>query len=81
MNARDDKTRLETKRASYWVRRFADERGVTIDQLAVYAGVSRGAIFTMSRGMPPNLKTLAYLAMFFEVDVCDLLQPIPGESD
>lgn len=75
------KTQLETARASYWVRRLADEREVTVDQLAVHSGISRGAIFNMRKGVPPTLKTLSHLALYFGVDVRDLLQPIPDGVD
>lgn len=80
MNEEAEQTlRREAARAAWWVRWHAKERGISLDQLAVYSGLGRTSITEM-KTRNPSLRTLACVATFLGVDVRDLLQDIPKDE-
>lgn len=72
----DAHLRREAERAAYWVRHYAAERGLTLDALAVHAGLGRNSIVSMAK-RAPSLRTLSQIACYLGLDVRDLLQDIP----
>jgi len=76
----DKQLLVEAKRAAYWCRAYAAERGISLDALAVYAGVGRSSITRMAH-RAPSLRTLSSIAAYFDVQVSDLLKPIPQEVE
>lgn len=71
---------LETARAAYWVREHAQRRSLSLDQLAIYSGLSRSSILQMGKDRVPSLRTLCHIAAYLDIEVRDLLQPMPGEA-
>lgn len=76
MNA-DELLDIEVERAAYWIRKAATERTLSLDQIAIFAGVSRSSVVQMGKGRNPTLRTLASVAAYLGCEVRDLLRPIP----
>lgn len=76
----DDQTSIEIKRVIHWLDHYAEKTGRTWEQIAVLAGISRSSLYALNRGSAPTLRTLAYVAAYLEVNVCDLLAPFEGET-
>lgn len=76
----DEQLREDVERLTYWVDFYAKEKGWTTDQLAVYAGLSRGAVYGLKEGTAPRLRTIAYLASALGVKTIDLLSPIDDRA-
>lgn len=72
----DEQIELETQRAAYWVRRYAEERNLSLDKLAAFSGLGRNSVVELGK-RAPNLRTLANVAAYLGIDVRDLLKPIP----
>lgn len=76
----DEQTETEIRRVIYWLDHYSTKIDRTWEQVAVLAGISRSSLYALNRGSAPTLRTLAYVAAFLEIDVCDLLRPMPGEG-
>ena len=74
----DEQLRIEAQRAAYWCRWYADQRGISLDALAVYSGVGRTSIMEMAN-RAPSLRTLSSIAKYLGIQVRDLLQDMPDE--
>lgn len=72
----DEQLQLDVERLTYWVDYYSKQKGWTADQLAVYAGLSRGAVYGLREGTPPRLRTIAYLAAALGVETAALLQEV-----
>lgn len=72
--------REAVQRAAHWVRWHAEARGLTLDELAVYARISRSSVFNINGGRAPNLRTLAYVAAYLGIEIGELLKPIPEDG-
>lgn len=72
----DELLDIEVERAAYWIRRAATERTLSLDQIAIFAGVSRSSVVQMGKGRNPTLRTLASVAAYLGCEVRDLLRPI-----
>ena len=72
----EDQLEVEVARAIFWVRWHATQRGLSLDQIAVYARLGRSSVVQMGE-RAPTLRTLAAIAWFLEIDVAELLKPIP----
>lgn len=75
----DEVLRREAERASYWVRRLAKERGLSLEGLAYEAGVARTSVTELWK-RAPTLRTISRIAAYLEVDVRDLLRDIPADE-
>lgn len=75
----DDHLREESRRAAYWTRRYASERGLSLDKLAAFSDVARNSIIEMER-RAPTLRTLSSVAHYLGIKVRDLLQDIPEDD-
>lgn len=76
----DQRLEIEVRRAVYWIRKAADDRGLNLDQLAVFSGLSRSSILQMGKNRQPTLRTLAAVAAYLDCEVADLLRPVPSEG-
>lgn len=73
----DEQLGRDVQRLQYWIEHYRAERGYSLEQLAVYAALSRGAVANIRAGRPPSLRTVTYLAATLGVTTADLLAPIP----
>lgn len=71
----------EVNRAVYWIRKAAYERGLSLEQIAAFSGVSRSSVVQMGKDRRPTLRTLASVASYLECEVKDLLMPIPDGGE
>lgn len=75
----DEQLSIEAKRAAWWCRFYAQQRGVSLDAFAVYAKVGRSSITQMA-SRAPSLRTLSSIAAYLGVQVRDLLRDIPADA-
>jgi transcriptional regulator with XRE-family HTH domain len=59
------------------LRRLRFERGMTINEVADGAGVSRATIMRLEAGGAPTARIAKALADFYDIAVVDLLAPEP----
>lgn len=71
----------EVHRAVFWIRKAAAERGLSLEQLAAFSGVSRSSVVQMGKDRRPTLRTLASVAAYIGCEVKDLLMPIPDDDE
>jgi len=76
----DDQLREEARRAAWWCRWYADQRGISLDKLAAFSDVGRNSIIEMAN-RAPSLRTLSSVAHDLGVQVRDLLKDIPEGAD
>lgn len=75
----DERLADTVKRIDYWIRWHAKRLDLSLDAFAVNARVGRSSVARI-RDRAPNLRTLSTIAAFLDVDVMDLLMPIPDED-
>lgn len=76
----DEKVELDTKRAAYWLRWNAAERKLSLDQLAIFAGLNRATLYNVIGGTAPRLRTLSQFAAYLGIETYTLLLPIPDDA-
>lgn len=58
------------------IKELMAQKGVTREELAMYCGVTRASISSMTTGKnTPSMKVLAKMAEKFDVDIRDLFEP------
>lgn len=74
----DDETRVEQRRAAYWIREWARRRGMSLNRLSMDSKVSSPSLYDLlGLRVTPNLKTFVSLSRALGVEVMDLFQPVP----
>ena len=79
MATADEQLRIEANRAAFWVRHYAREHTLSLNALAVYAGVGASSISQM-KNRAPSLRTLSAIAAYLGIQVGDLIKPTPDEA-
>lgn len=79
--ALDAEVTAAQERIVYWIRHHLDARDASRAELVRYCGLStQGMHYLVNGEREPGLRTLVRVAMALEVDVLDLLQPIPDDA-
>ena len=76
----DEQQIEELRRLGRWVRHYARARGLSINAVIRRADLSQTSVYAALRGdSNPTLSTLSALAAVLDVDVYQLLAPVPDE--
>lgn len=78
----EDDVAEAVRRFNFWVNRIFDEKGLSKAELARLSSLTpQGLSYILNGDREPRIRSLCAIARALDIDIQDLLAPIPAETD